>query len=59
MADLAAADLAAIVSVATGLRTAGQIVNSMTDFKIGSEVQAKLIELQAVIMSASGPTKRL
>ena len=47
-------DLAAISSAATGLQAAGQIVKSLVGLKISSEVQTKVIELQAVIMAAQG-----
>lgn len=47
-------DLAAISSAATGLQAAGQIIKSLVSLKIGADVQAKVIELQAVIFAAQG-----
>lgn len=47
-------DMVAISSAATGLQAAGQIVKSLIGLKISSEVQAKVIELQTIIVSAQG-----
>ena len=47
-------DMIAISSAATGLQAAGQIIKSLVSLKISSEVQTKVIELQAVIMAAQG-----
>lgn len=47
-------DLGAITSAATALQTAGQIVKSLISLKVGADVQAKVIELQTVIVSAQG-----
>jgi hypothetical protein len=47
-------DMIAISSAATGLQAAGHIVKSLIGLKITSEVQAKIMELQAVIFAAQG-----
>jgi hypothetical protein len=45
-------DLVSIASAASGLQSVGQIVKSLIGLKISSDVQAKVIEFQGVIMGA-------
>jgi hypothetical protein len=44
-------DVASIASFATGLKAAGDITRSLLGLKITSEVQTKVIELQAIIFT--------
>jgi hypothetical protein len=47
-------DIVAISSAATGLQAAGQILKALFGLKISAEVQAKISELQTIILAAQG-----
>jgi len=46
------AELSAIQAAASSLKTAGEIVKGMIGLKVAADVQAKIIELQSVILAA-------
>jgi len=48
------ATLTALSSAASSLQAAGQLVKSLIGLKVTADVQAKIIELQAVIFAAQG-----
>ena len=47
-------DMGSIAAVGTSLQSAGEIIKAMVGLRDGAMIQAKVIELQAVILSAQG-----